>query len=100
MSEAEVSWLAGNCPRLYRAWQSHLRILELRSRRERSLTSELLRLERLEAHRDLQLLRAGATNRRGYVASRGRKLAAAERGLERVRSDLAKVGSWEPDEES
>jgi hypothetical protein len=51
--------------------------------------SELLNLERLVAHRDLQLARSYGSRNGRYIATRQRKLAQAQRTLERFRRDAA-----------
>jgi hypothetical protein len=53
---------------------------EERARRRRHREREL-HLEWLVSHRDLQLVRAGATRSRTYIAARARKLKAAQQKL-------------------
>lgn len=80
-----MSWLAANCPRLAKARDEYLAERERAWQTERRRLSQQLQLERLVAHRELQYLRVAATGDRRRVAERARKLAAAERDLERVR---------------
>lgn len=56
-----------------------------RARRLRELTADRLRLERLVAHRELQLVRAGRGGRRSYLAERQKKLEDARLWLERCK---------------
>lgn len=49
----------------------------------------LLGVERLIAHRELQLIRAQNLGKRSYIATRQRKLDAARRALPRVQKRLA-----------
>jgi hypothetical protein len=53
---------------------------------ERRLERRRDRLERLVAHRELQLLRAAATGKPDYERLRARKLAAARRELKKLTS--------------
>jgi hypothetical protein len=78
-------------PRLARARDQH--VAEVRERAQRRAEAETLRvnLDRLVAHRELQLLRAGATNDREYVARRSRKLAAAQRARARLEDALREM---------
>lgn len=69
-------------PRLARARDQFIAEREAAARAERRHRAAQLRLERLVAHRELQLLRAGARGGRAYIAHRARKLAAAKRGLD------------------
>lgn len=80
-----MSWLAIHCPRLARARDQFVAERERAWQEERRRAAQQLELERLVAHRELQYLRAAATRNRRYAEARARKLAAAERDLERVR---------------
>lgn len=91
-----MSWLRENCPRLYWAATEQRQLLVGRERRARQKRRQLENLERLVAHRELQLLRAGTTRDRRYVDARAAKLAAADHALKHVRADLESVDSWEP----
>lgn len=91
-----MSWLVENCPRLARAHQTQRLIVDARSRRARKKRDQLLQLERLVEHRELQYQRAAAVGDRRYIARRHDKLQRARRMLEHVRADLAAVWSWEP----
>ena len=51
---------------------------------DRGLQDERLRLQRLIAHRELQLVRAEKTRSRKYIAERQKLLRSAQRALERV----------------
>jgi hypothetical protein len=75
-----VSWLAEHCPRLHRAHRA-------RRARLRWLAGEQHQLEKLIAHRELQLLRAGNTGDRRYVNRRADKLERARGRLEQVRRE-------------
>lgn len=50
-----MSWLEQNCPRLAAARNAHVEAVQASAMRRRSLESRLVRLERLLAHRELQL---------------------------------------------
>lgn len=77
-----MSWFAEHCPRLARARDEYVRI---ERRKLASLASARLRLERLVAHRELQLVRAQRTGDGRYIARRTGK-------LERAREALARLG--------
>jgi hypothetical protein len=85
--------LASVCPRL--ALARRQRIVELvEERHARHLARwDLQHAEWLVAHRDLQLVRAGATGRRAYIEIRERKLAAAREQLARVRARAERLGA-------
>ena len=93
-----MSWLTENCPRLARAHAAQRQVLEARARREARKVEQVHELERVVAHRELQLLRAGSTGDGRYVKRRSDKLATARAALAHVRRDLRLVGSWEPEE--
>lgn len=76
--------LADRCPRLGRARDDLLLRRDRFDREERRRTNRLLRAERLLAHRELQLIRAGFRNERRYVALRQRKLDAARRLVDQL----------------
>lgn len=76
--------LADVAPRLARARDQHEARIAAERKRQRKLAHERLRLERLIAHRELQLLRAGTTRSQWYVDVRARKLASAQRALARL----------------
>lgn len=76
--------LADIAPRLALArdqWDAECKRAHARRLRREA---RLLHLEWLVAHRELQLLRAGATGRRAYIAARQRKLDAAVRARKRA----------------
>jgi hypothetical protein len=54
----------------------------------RHARSDVLDAERLLAHRELQMLRAGRSNKRHYVKERQRKLREAERLVRRFKNRL------------
>lgn len=63
--------------------------LEAAARERLHLIDDRLKLERLVAHRELQLARAQARHDGEYIAMRMRKLAAARRALERLDESVA-----------
>lgn len=75
-----MSWIKEHCPRLALAHRQYRRLAVKRQ-------DDLLQLERLVAHRELQFARAcsrpGKNGR--YLAERSRKLREAQASLERVR---------------
>lgn len=75
-------------PRLALAMDQHNNLILARRHRLRLLRNKLVEVERLVAHRDLQLVRAGHTRNGNYIAARTRKLAAAERALARIRLEI------------
>lgn len=83
-----MSALASIAPRLARARDQRVSELRAIERRRRIAQGQLLGVERLVAHRELQLVRAQATGNGRYIAARHRKLAAAERALARLRVAL------------
>lgn len=89
--------LADIAPRLARAVEAERRVIAARVLRERRKQSEILRLERLVAHRELQLVRAYSTCDRRYIKRRAEKLDSARSALEHVRRDLVTVADWEPE---
>lgn len=83
--------LAEIAPRLARA---RTQFVEERRVRRRELTrarTDLLRAERLLAHRELQFIRAGARRSRRYLDLRAAKLQDAERLVERLRAKVARA---------
>lgn len=87
--------LASLAPRLALARDQHNAMVADRERQILRLQHELLPLERLVAHRDLQLIRASAIGRGRYIDARRRKLTAAQRALTRTREALAQLQSPE-----
>lgn len=87
--------LADIAPRLAAARDAWLAAARARDLERRGLVDDRLRLERLVAHRDLQLIRAahqrGARCDRKYMAERLAKLKEAESALERVYKRLAEL---------
>lgn len=75
-------------PRLHRAWQQE-RIAYLA---RRQLRHDLMRLEGLVAHRELQLVRAMSRNDRRYIKRRQDKLQAAQDALKRLRTTADRNG--------
>jgi len=71
-------------PRLGLARDQFLAEREALAKAQRRRANALLRLQWLVAHRELQLLRAGATDKRRYIATREKKLAAARRELDEL----------------
>ena len=94
-----MSVLAERCPRLHRAAQAERVLLAARARREIEKRKQLARLEWLVEHREMQLLRAGATGNPKYFAYRARKLDTARAALEHVQGDLRDLATWEPPQE-
>jgi hypothetical protein len=76
-------------PRLALARDQHEAIAAAAAEQERWLADRLLHKQRLVAHRELQLARAQATGRRGYISERWRKLDEARAELEQVRARVA-----------
>jgi hypothetical protein len=75
-------------PLLARAWDQD-RVLDA----ERAhLAGELLKLNRLVAHRELQAMRAGRLGKRRYIGKRAWKLERARRDRDRVRARLEAIG--------
>lgn len=80
--------LATLAPFMAAAYRAELRLRPLRRKKQ----AEIHRLEKLLAHRDLQLIRSG--NLRGgraksaYLAERQAKLRSTEKRLERARASL------------
>lgn len=62
---------------------------ETQLRRRRELREEVLKRERLVAHRELQFARACATRNGPYMDQRGRKLASARQELAMFQARLA-----------
>jgi hypothetical protein len=73
--------LAARCPRLALARDQHNAMVREQDRKRLALACKIHATERLVAHRELQLQRAFVTGKGTYIASRQRKLAAAERSL-------------------
>jgi hypothetical protein len=81
--------LADIAPRLAAARDAWLVLERRRDVVVRTEIGNVQRLEGLVAHRDLQLIRAGAARRSGsYLAERRRKLDQAEQALSRARRRL------------
>lgn len=84
--------LAEMAPRLAAARDAWIRWDLERDSRRRALVAQRLRLERLVAHRELQLIRSGARNvavrDARYMQKRVAKLRAAESALAAVRAGL------------
>ena len=78
--------LSDVAPRLARARDEWEAIAREHRRQARIRATKRLQVERLVAHRELQLLRACATGRRDYIAERRRKLDAALRAQQRLRT--------------
>jgi hypothetical protein len=81
-----MTTLAQVAPRLAKAHRERQREIEVEARKERHRQTMLLKAERLEAHRDLQLIRAYATGDRRYIERRERKLDQARREVARWRA--------------
>lgn len=77
--------LASIAPRLALARDQHNRITAEHERKRAALVRKIHQTERLVAHRELQLIRAGHTGDPRYIGCRQRKLAAAERSLNRLK---------------
>lgn len=71
--------LATRCPRLARARDGYLVDRARAAAWERRMDYERLRLDRLVAHRELQLVRAYTTRDWRYIRERQRKLTEAQR---------------------
>jgi hypothetical protein len=78
--------LAEIAPRLARARDQLVAERRLDGRRRLHVRRLLLDAERLVAHRELQLIRAGRTRDPGYIARRQRKLEAARKALKRLQA--------------
>lgn len=91
-----MSWLAENCPRLHRATQQERAIARAREARRRAKSTQLLHLQRLVAHRELQLIRAEAKGQSRYIRVRRGKLDTALHALGHVQQDVRNVDVWEP----
>lgn len=76
-------------PRLARARDEWVLEQQRIARRRERARRELLRAERLLAHRDLQLVRAWNTGNRKYIAWRERKLDRSRADVERLRREAA-----------
>lgn len=72
---------ATRCPRLALAHRQRAAELVAERAARRRAVRELQRAEALVAHRELQLLRAGAGGNRRYISLRTQKLVAARRRL-------------------
>lgn len=79
-----MSWLTENCPRLAKARDDLLRQREIAYQAEIRRTTELVRWQRILAHRDLQLQRAFHTRNSRYIAQRQRKLEQAQAHVARL----------------
>lgn len=75
-------------PRLHLAWQQERTAYLAR----RQLRHDLMRLEGLVAHRELQLIRAMSRNDRRYISRRQYKLQTAQRDLQRLRTTADRMG--------
>lgn len=83
--------LADVAPRLARARDGWLAEQRARDLRRYHLTCDRLRLERLVAHRDLQLQRAQARGSGSYIKARRHKLEDAQRLLDNVTRRLEEL---------
>ena len=84
---------AAIAPRLERAHRGRLEELA-RERAERQRTrDQIFELERLIAHRELQLQRANAVGDSTYIARRQRKLNRAVRDLARLNRRAVRIGA-------
>lgn len=85
--------LSDVAPRLARARDQLVERRRL-ERKERTLArNAVYNVERLIAHRELQLVRAQRTGNARYIGERHRKLVAAKRALPRVQARLAAAES-------
>lgn len=86
--------LSDVAPRLARARDAHNAWVREIDRERLRLVGERLDLERLVAHRELQLIRAGRarTNRRRYLEVRTAKLESARHALRCVNDSLSGLG--------
>jgi hypothetical protein len=75
-------------PRLHLAWQQERTAYLAR----RQLRHDLMKLEGLVAHRELQLVRAMSRNDRRYIKRRQDKLQAAQDALKRLRTTADRNG--------
>lgn len=78
-----MTTLATIAPRLAKAQRERMREIEAEHAQEQHRQAMLLRAQRLVAHRELQLVRAGWTHSPRYIAERQRKLEAARTELRR-----------------
>ncbi len=78
--------LSDVAPRLARARDEWEDMAREHRRQARVRATKRLQVERLVAHRELQLLRAGASGNRRYIAERQRKLDAALRAQQRLQT--------------
>lgn len=81
--------LAEIAPGLAYSRDQIVRRRHLEGRRKLNERRLLLAAERLVAHRELQLIRAGNGHGSKYIAARQRKLVAAQRQLDRLRAEAA-----------
>lgn len=80
-------------PRLIAARRARCAEMAIERARRRRVRKQLMEVEALVAHRDLQLFRAIAAGGGAYIARRERKLAAAVRALHRVRALAEEIGA-------
>lgn len=71
-------------PRLARARDQHEHLAGIAYQQHRKRVQKRLELERLVAHRELQLVRAQHRGNARYIAERQRKLSSAQRALARL----------------
>lgn len=90
--------LADIAPHLARARNTYLLLLDVEHHARMRLIGEISDIERLVAHRDLQLLRSESRTRARtnvkYMDYRQRKLQRAEARLQELRDRLAHLEDW------
>lgn len=85
--------LASIAPRLALAHRQRRNELLAERAERRRARAELLALERLVAHRELQLVRAGFRDDGRYIARRTHKLARARQDLARLQAHAERIGA-------
>lgn len=86
---ATDSWLREHCPRLARARDQFIEYRAEQWRIEGLRQTKLLELQRLVAHRELQLVRALNTGSGQYIRRRQAMLKSAQRRLQTVERKAA-----------
>ena len=93
MKPTPVHPSAQRFPLLWRAHQQRRAELASERAQRRRCRDLLIRLERLVAHRELQLARACSTGSRSYLAKREAKLRAAQGALDDTRALARRIGA-------
>jgi hypothetical protein len=82
-----MSWLREHCPRLALARDQRVAEIARETVAQRRWRRERQEALKVEAHRDLQLVRAWATGNPKYIRHRERKLAAIRATLRRLEQE-------------